>query len=429
MDKVRKLRERGLIAAALLAVLGLVSSSTRAADEAEWKNRALALNEVTGEAPMRGQIMTLLDDPAAAKRIIAAAVPMAKEKNQPLGYNAASILARVALQLKELDASQTFFRICADQAIKLRSPAKLDQAYTGFSVIIELLYDTKEYAQSAKRCQEFLETLEKDQQNFRSAKEAFERIKRPVHRQLIRAMTKQGKFDEATKMVETLVKGKSREYGDVELRAWIAREAGRTEDAAKIYEDLLEEIGNDKALKSAERDRLGAQVHYILSGVYVDMDQIDKASAHLKTLLEKKPNDPTFNNDLGYIWADHDMNLDEAEKMIRKAIDEDRKQRRKAKSELKPEEDKDNAAYLDSLGWVLFKKKKFQEAKPILQKAAEDKEGQHIEILDHLAEVHLALGEKDEAISVWKKALEVAGDSKREQEKKVQVEKKIKENQ
>ncbi len=29
---------------------------------------------------------------------------------------------------------------------------------------------------------------------------------------------------------------------------------------------------------------------------------------------------------VAYIWADHDMNLDEAERMVRKALDEDRKQ-------------------------------------------------------------------------------------------------------
>ena len=44
----------------------------------------------------------------------------------------------------------------------------------------------------------------------------------------------------------------------------------------------------------------------------------------LQTLLKKKPNNPTYNNDLGYIWADHDMNLEESEKLIRKAIEEER---------------------------------------------------------------------------------------------------------
>src|SRR5262249_16888096 len=145
---------------------------------------------------------------------------------------------------------------------------------------------------------------------------------------------------------------------------------------------------------------------YILSAVYVDLDRVDKATDELKALLAQDPDDPTFNNDLGYIWADHDKNLDEAERMIRKALDEDRK-RRKADTGLKAEEDKDNPAYLDSMGWVLFKKKKYQEAKEYLTKASQDKDGQHIEILDHLGDTHLVLGEKGDAIAVWKKALQI----------------------
>ena len=88
-------------------------------------------------------------------------------------------------------------------------------------------------------------------------------------------------------------------------------------------------------------------------------------------MLKDKPDDPTYNNDLGYIWADHDKNLAEAEKLIRKAIEQDRKQREelKAGGELKPEGDKDNPAFLDSLGWVLYKQKKYQDAKKQLLEA------------------------------------------------------------
>ena len=145
---------------------------------------------------------------------------------------------------------------------------------------------------------------------------------------------------------------------------------------------------------------------YVLSGIYIDLKKIDKATKLLKVLLEMQPDDPTYNNDLGYIWADHDMNLDEAEKMIRKALDEDTQAAQEATPDLKPEDDKDNAAYLDSLGWVLFKQKKYKEAKKFLEEAIKDKEGQHIEIFDHLGDVYKALGENKEAIATWKKGIE-----------------------
>src|SRR5207253_56519 len=162
-------------------------------------------------------------------------------------------------------------------------------------------------------------------------------------------------------------------------------------------------------------------IRYVLSSIYIDLDQVDKAAQQLQTLLAKEPGNATYNNDLGYIWADHDMKLGEAEKLIRKAIDLDREERKK-KTNLKADENKDNAAYLDSLGWVLFKSKNYTEAKKYLLEAVKDKEGQHIEILDHLADVYLALGDKVEAVNTWKKALSLETRSKREKERKALVE-------
>src|SRR5262249_57675543 len=121
------------------------------------------------------------------------------------------------------------------------------------------------------------------------------------------------------------------------------------------------------------------------------------------------------------------MNLDEAEKHIRKALEIDRKKRKDAK--VKPEEDRDNGAYLDSLGWVLYKQKKYKEAKEILLKAVEDKESQHIEIYDHLGDVYIALGDKAKAVEAWQKGLKhIIPSSKRDRERKAAVEKKIKAN-
>jgi predicted negative regulator of RcsB-dependent stress response len=80
------------------------------------------------------------------------------------------------------------------------------------------------------------------------------------------------------------------------------------------------------------------------------------------------------------------------------------------------------------MGWVLFKQKKYKEAKEFLLKAVADEDGQHLEIYDHLGDVCLALGEKAEAVKAWKKAIEVANSSKREQERKAALAKKIKDN-
>ena len=56
-------------------------------------------------------------------------------------------------------------------------------------------------------------------------------------------------------------------------------------------------------------------------------------------------------------------------------------------------------------------------------------DGKHLEIYDHLGDALWELGEKKEAVEAWKKGVEIAGTTKREQTKKVEVEKKIKEKQ
>jgi tetratricopeptide (TPR) repeat protein len=409
--------------AALIAALivGTTFPAALRAEDVDWRARALALNDITGDEPMRGQILILLDDRPGTKKLLQAAVAATKEKSQPFSYNAASILARTALALQDYDASQTFYRICGEQAAQLRSPQKLLQAYTGLLGIIDLLYRDSKFEQSAKLCQEFIETLERQ-----GIKEG---LKQEVLRRMIMALARQGKTADANRLAETLFKSHEDDWRNLELKGWLAREAGNTDQAAKLYEELIDKVKADKALDGEERTDTVSTIRYILSGVYVDLNRIDKAAEQLKTLLEKDPNNATYNNDLGYIWADHDMNLEESEKMIRKAIEEDRKQRRKANADSKPEDDKDNAAFLDSMGWVLFKQKKYKEARDYLLRAIEDKkEGQHVEILDHLGEVYAALGERSKAVETWKQAAKVAGPSKREQERKATVEKKLKEN-
>ena len=146
------------------------------------------------------------------------------------------------------------------------------------------------------------------------------------------------------------------------------REAEKYSDAADAYLETIERLKKSKRLEDESSTHSSKQMRYILSGVYVDMKQIDKAAEQLEILMKDDPDNPTYNNDLGFIWADHDMKLDEAEKLIRKAIEKDREQRKKIE-DLPKDEDVDNAAYLDSLGWVLFKQKDYKEAKKYLLEA------------------------------------------------------------
>ena len=219
----------------------------------------------------------------------------------------------------------------------------------------------------------------------------------------------------------------SRSRQEVRLKGEVLREAERHADASDAYLETIERLKKNTRLEEEVRDRFLKQMKYTLSGIYVDLKQIDKAAEQLEGLLKDDPDNPTFLNDLGFIWADHDMKFDEAEKLIRKAIDKDREQRKKIE-DLPKDDDVDSAAYLDSLGWVLFKKKNYKEAKEWLEKATKEKDGQHVEILDHLGDTHLALGEKEQAVAAWEKALKATPQGKRDEQRKEEVKKKLEEH-
>jgi len=415
MSTTRISPRHGVVALALMLALGLAPQARTAEDDAKLREQALALNDITGNDPIKGKIKEFIGNAAASKKLLAVAARMSKEKDQPFNFNAAQILATVSYAQKDYDTSERFYKICLEQALKLQSGQKIAQAYNG---LINLYFETKKFAESEKLCKQFLEL---DDDSVGSAKVT-------IFVKMLRIMAREGKLDEANKLLDTRIKRRPDSWFLLKLKGQLQHEAGENEEAAKTYEHVLGLLDKDEDL-AKEKEAKADQVHevrYLLSGVYVDLNKVDKAAENLKALLADDPNNPTFNNDLGYIWADHDMNLDESEKLIRKALKEDRKQRREDNPDIQPDEDKDNGAYLDSLGWVLYKQKKYKDAKKYLLEAVADKDNQHTEIYDHLGDIHQALGEKAEAVTAWKKAVEVAGPTKREQQRKAEVEKKLK---
>lgn len=395
-----------------------------------------ALNTVTGTEPASGYLRSLLDDKDAAKKLIAEGLPMAKEP-QKLHYNASLILALSAAELKDLPATEAFLRNCINQAAKLQSVLKLSQS---FGFLIDVYFENKKYDETAKLCQELINMKTDDGKdrsvlfavtNPRTGEVDFieqdsfatnERLIPFAFRQQVQAMAKQGKYEQAHKVLDNLLKQEN-DWQDRQLKGWLYREAGDFEKAVDAYQHLIEFIKKDNNLPAKQRELAVERVRYLLSSIYVDLKQVDKSAEVLQELLKAKPNDPGYNNDLGYIWADHDMNLDEAERLIRKALEEDRKRR---KADPDDDDGKDNGAYLDSLGWVLYKKKDLKGAKKALVEALEDKNAQHIEIYDHLGDVLMALGETDGAIEAWRKGLEHVTDTRRDQERRKLVEEKLK---
>ena len=127
-----------------------------------------------------------------------------------------------------------------------------------------------------------------------------------------------------------------------------------------------------------------------------DLLSIFRVEVILEKILEVDPEDTQVNNDLGYLWADQGKNLEQAEKMIRKAV------------AAEPE----NGACLDSLGWVLFKLGRYEEAVGPIEQAVKKNTGGDNTLWDHLGDVQLKLKQVDKAVESWKRSLKSTEEDK-----------------
>jgi tetratricopeptide (TPR) repeat protein len=393
-------------------------AGTEEKKENPLRAEVLKLNSVTGEEAQKTKLLALSKDKEKAKKLVVEAGKMLKEakgKDNPFKYNGALMVARLAHFNRQFDVAEPFYEYLVETATKLKSGAKLAEANEG---LIDMLYDNKKYAQAAELCEKYVAEM---------GSEEYESGKAAIVERWVQSLAKDEKFDEALRLVGLLIEDKATAWYFLQLKGWVLREQGKLGDAIGAYVESLDLIDAHKVMTAEVKDRFRDRTRYILTGLYVDNKQVNKAAKELQTLIKRNPDNPTYKNDLGFIWCDNDLNLEESEKLIKDALDLDTKEQEKLKKEGKLDEVKPNAAYLDSLGWVLFKQKKYAEAlDPLKKAAADDEDGSHLEIWDHLADCHLALGQKKEAIAAWEKGLKFEDLSKRDAERRRKVSEKLK---
>jgi tetratricopeptide (TPR) repeat protein len=339
-----------------------------------------------------------------------------KGKDRPFTYTGAIVVGRAAHYVKDYDTAEYFYEFCAEAATRLESGEKILQAYDG---LMDLYWDAKRYGDLADVCERLLE--QKGPKEVEDAQPL-------VIEKLVQAKAMQGNTDEALRITESMIQASDGGWYFTQVKGWVLRQAGRYPAAIDAYTDALDKLDTARGLGKDVKARMKDRLRYSLSGLYVDNKDIDKASAELEGLIKRHPDNPTYKNDLGFILADHDLKLDEAEKLIKEALELDKKRQQKAVDEGLIEEVKETSAYLDSMGWVLFKKKDYKAALPYLKKASADEdEGDHLEIWDHLADCHLALGDKAAAIAAWQRGLTFEDVSKRDEARRRRVIAKLKE--
>jgi protein O-mannosyl-transferase len=144
-----------------------------------------------------------------------------------------------------------------------------------------------------------------------------------------------------------------------------------------------------------------AEAHNNLGNAFVRKGQLDEAISQFQNTVRLNPDAAGALNYLGYLWTERGEHLNQARVMLERAV------------RLEPK----NPAFLDSLGWVLFKLNHPQEGLDYLLQAVENARNPSAALYDHLGDVYATLGQRGEATQAWRKSLSIA--PSRETERKL----------
>ena len=156
----------------------------------------------------------------------------------------------------------------------------------------------------------------------------------------------------------------------------------QVQDKAKRFEDERKTLDTADSLSSAPQEKQAIQ--FMRGAMFEREKNYDAAEKAFRSVLMADPDNAGAMNYLGYMYADRNIRLEEAQQLISKALDLD----------------PDNGAYEDSLGWVLYRLNRLDQAVEQLRLAV-DKVGSDPTLHDHLGDVYFKQGKIREAIQQW----------------------------
>jgi tetratricopeptide (TPR) repeat protein len=302
--------------------------------------------------------------------LVAAARKLKASDKPKIEFFTAYLVGRMAAKGQRTDAAVEFYNY-AMQARRETAPRLADE-------LCKHLVLVKRYLQAAEILKKTLaEPL------FPSGNEGdLMRV------ELLALLSRSQELGGKTKDALTSIREAQKLDNDEELsywEAWIYSHSHQWNEAIHRYGDMI---------KRSKNKEFSRRCQYALSNCYVQKGDVTTGEKILEQILVEEPKDPSVNNDLGYLYADQGKNLTRAESMIKVAL----------------ASEPDNVAYLDSMGWVLFKLGRFDEALKFLEKAAGSPGGGDGTISEHLGDCYTKLNFSEKAQVAWKRALKEAKD-------------------
>jgi tetratricopeptide (TPR) repeat protein len=190
-----------------------------------------------------------------------------------------------------------------------------------------------------------------------------------------------GKLDQWIARLEEQRAAHPENRAAVEQLVLIYTSQKRNAEATRVLDSVRQAVASDPDLL------------YYLASLYTRAGQKDVSEQVLEQVVNLDPQHAPACNDLGYAWAEDGKNLARAEALVRVAV----------------QKEPDNQSFLDSLGWVLYKRGRFQQARDALEEAIGSSSLPDPVVLDHLGDVLYRLNLKSDAAAQWKRSQERMG--------------------
>ncbi len=325
------------------------------------------------------ELTALKEDEKTLDLLMAHARTLEEGDEPKIDFISAYVLGKLAVESKRKDDAIHFYKF----AIEMRNdpPAQLYTELGGF------LLDNEHYEESIAILEEALEHPSSQIQQQRWYFLFFLSYSYEFSGETDRAIDAIREAQRLNKMPRLLYQ-----------EAWVFYHNRQWDEALKIFNQVIDQNRNRRDEDSI---KLVQDTQFRISNIYVEQGDKPKGEAVLQEVLKDDPDNTQANNDLGYLWAEQNKNLDEAKAMIQKAIDAE----------------PDNPAYQDSMGWVMYQLGDYEKAHEYLNKAVQHENGEDSTLYDHLGDALLKLMRNAEAKEIFNKALKLEEEKKAPSEK------------
>lgn len=365
----------------------LSAQSGQAEESLAYFDRSLSLGEIEGSHATRAKVLLRLGRAdEAAHSLEKAVVASPEDKNLRLTY------ARLLVDVKKYEKARAEFKV-----LYQASPDDAELLYTLglLSLESQRLDDAEKYMkqlvemnQRDGEAQYYLGRIFESRRQYEEAIEWYRQVRAGEYQfdarlRIADMLGESGQVDEAIAHLDAMLKG-SQSDGSL-VRVYVTK--GELLRAARQYEDAMEVFNTALEIVPGNSDLL-----YARALVAERLGRIDLLEADIRTILETEPDNAHALNALGFTLADQTDRYEEAHGYLKRAI------------EIMP----DDAAIIDSWGWVHYRLGNYDEAIRQLRKALSRFDD--AEIAAHLGEVLWVTGQQQEAREVWQKALQKSPD-------------------